>query len=237
MEFRLVMRQCRNAFALYSARQCCRSDHFELHVVLLLNGCCFKPDRRWRPSQVADQRGRGDRSVNRCELADGLAGLGELIDLARIRVAGKQDQFMATGLRERVDGVAEGAGSGERFSDGLVGSGAREPVVVAQVSAGNGLGSRAEREAGAGQKPSRPVAFHVSMARAAPSRKGGEAENARNPAGAVAGDPAERGRGKPPNNNRGPPGVAGFGPISTMGSRQMVVTRSSSWSRSARRRR
>jgi coenzyme F420-reducing hydrogenase delta subunit len=33
-------------------------------------------------------------------------GLAELVDLARVRVAGKQDQFVAAGLREGVDGVA-----------------------------------------------------------------------------------------------------------------------------------
>jgi hypothetical protein len=54
-------------------------------------------------------------------------GLGELVDLSRVRVAGKQDQFVAAGLREGVDGVADAVGCGERFSDGLIGSGAEEP--------------------------------------------------------------------------------------------------------------
>jgi hypothetical protein len=167
-------------------------------------------------------------------------GLRELVDLARVRAAGKQDQFVAAGLREGVDGVAEAAGCGERFSHGLLGSGAEEPVVVAQVGAGIGLGGRAEREAGAGQQPgvpSRPAACHVAMARAAPARKGARPKTPEtHPVPWLATRRNAAGE-KPPNNNGGPPGVAGFGPISASRSRQMVVTRSSGRSRSAPRRR
>jgi hypothetical protein len=83
-----------------------------------------------------------------------MAGQGvELVDLGRVRVAGKQDQFVAAGLREGVHGGGQVAGCGERLSDGLVGPRTEEPVIVAQISVNVGVGGRAERETGAGEQP------------------------------------------------------------------------------------